>query len=134
MPCLHLHISQDPETGVGKLMCTSDDDQFWEVALQLNNSATPSKWEISSATLLAIDYSELNGGFSFIPSGSYKNDIVFADYDDDSVKMMKFDDNGRPVVQGGADPDTALKAAEITELIEDRIDYPWGVFFDPKVW
>lgn len=134
MPCLHLHISQDPETGVGKLMCTSWEDEFWEVALQLNNSATPSKWEISSATLLAKGFSDYNGGFSFIPSGSYKNDIVFADYEDESVKMMKFDDNGRPVVQGGADPYTALKPTEITKLIEDNIDNAWGVFFDPKVW
>ena len=129
-----IHISQDPGTGVGKLMCTSLEDEFWEVALQLNNSATPSKWEISSATLLAKGFSYYNGGFSFIPSGSHKNDIVFADYDANTVKRMKFDDNGRPVVQGGADPNTALIAAEITKLIEENIDYAWGVFFDPKVW
>ena len=97
-------------------MCTSKSrytstpvDQFWEVDLQLDNSTTPSKWEIVNATLLAKDYSENNGDFSFIPSGLYKNDIVFTDFSGNAVKMMKFDASGRPVVQGGADPDTALK-------------------------
>ena len=115
-----LHIPQDPETGVGKLMCTSE-YSFWEVDLQLDNSTTPSKWEITNATILALLDSEYTGGYSFIPSGSNKNNIFFADYEGDKVEMMTFDDSGRPVVP-----------TEITTFIED-IDDPWGFFFDPQV-
>ena len=112
---LHIHIPQDPGTGVGKLMCTSR-GSFWEVSLQLD---ALSNWEITSATKLATAPA-YPGGFSFIPSGSYKNNIFFSDWEYGKVKMMKFDTNGLPVVP------------------TDSVDFypvkkPWGFFFDPQV-
>ena len=120
MSCIYLHIPQDPGTGIGKIMCTSI-ESFWEVALQLNDSTTPSKWEIASATKLAELDAYYAGGYSFIPSGSNKNNIFFADWDNSIVKMMKFDAAGRPVVP-----------TQTTDFITG-IDRPWGFFFDPKV-
>ena len=126
MSCLHLHdIPQDSGTGVGKLMCTGYFKDFWEVDMQVDNSTTPSKWEITSATLLAKGFGKLATGFSFIPSGSYKNNIVWADWSNDTINMMTFDDSGRPV--------TNILTPEITTFIEDFVS-PQGVFFDPKVW
>ena len=108
---------QDPGTGVGKIMCTSI-NSFWEVALQLNVSTTPSKWEIANATMLAELAAYYAGGFSFIPSGSNKDNIFFSDWNNDKVKMMNFDAGGRPVVP--------------TETIDffTGISGPWGFFFD----
>ena len=98
-------------------MCTSI-NSFWEVALQLNVSTTPSKWEIANATMLAELAAYYAGGFSFIPSGSNKDNIFFSDWTNDKVNMMNFDAGGRPVVP--------------TETIDffTGISGPWGFFFD----
>lgn len=101
-------------------MCTSF-YSFWEVALEL--SLTTSEWEITDATKLANLDAEWAGGFSFIPSGSNKGNIFFADWDNDIVKMMKFDATGRPAPAGNP---------EITDFITG-IQGPWGFFFDEKV-
>lgn len=84
------------------------------------NSST-NKWEITDATKLADIDARYAGGFSFIPSGSNRNNIFFADYNNDIVKMMKFDASGRPAVP-----------TETTDFITG-ITAPWGFFFDPQV-
>ena len=100
-------------------MCTSP-NSFWEVGLQL--SSTTNTWEITDATKLADIGADYPGGFSFIPSGSNKDNIFFASWDDNLVKMMKFNDtDGRPVVP-----------TETTNFITG-IERPWGFFFDPLV-
>lgn len=99
-------------------MCTSI-NSFWEVGLSQNVST--SEWEISGASKLADLDAYYAGGFSFIPSGSNKDNIFFADWDNDIVKMMEFDVDGRPA-PGPINTDfiTGIKA-------------PWGFFFDDKV-
>src|SRR6056300_1711523 len=100
-------------------MCTSI-ESFWEVGLQ-PSSTTTNAWEITDATKLADIDAYYAGGFSFIPSGSNKNNIFFSNWDNNIVKMMKFDAGGRPVVP-----------TETTDFITG-IKRPWGFFFDPQV-
>ena len=117
LTCLHL---QDPGTGVGKLFCTSVGKTFWEVSLQLNDTNTPNKWEITTATKWADDITDYSaGGFSFVPSGSYKDNIILSDRGEEELKMMEFDANGLPTTN-------------ITNFMED-LDGAYGVFFDPQV-
>lgn len=101
-------------------MCTSI-HSFWE--LDLSQNVTTSEWEITSATKLAELDPYYPGGFSFIPSGSNKDNIFFSDWDNDIVKMMEFDASGRPAPAGNP---------TVTDFI-NGIHRPWGFFFDDKV-
>ena len=83
--------------------------------------SSTNKWEITDATKLADLDAEYGGGFSFIPSGSNKNNIFFSDWDNNIVKMLKFGTDGRPLVP-----------TETTDFITG-IEGPWGFFFDPQV-
>lgn len=105
-------------------MCTSP-YSFWEMGLQPKTNGAANEWEITNVTKLAdLDDIEYSGGFSFIPSGSYKGNIFYASWDDDLVKMMKFDASGRPAGN--------VTHPEITDFITG-IEHPWGFFFDPQV-
>jgi hypothetical protein len=92
------------------------------MGLQPKTNGAANEWEITNVTKLADVDVSYTGGFSFIPSGSYKGNIFYASWSDSRVKMMKFDASGRPNV---AHP-------EITDFITG-IGRPWGFFFDPQV-
>jgi len=108
-------------------MCTSV-YSFWEVGLrrlQPKTNGAANEWEITTVTKLAeLPQEEYSGGFSFIPSGSYKGNIFYASWDDNLVKMMEFDASGRPVGD--------VSHPVTTNFIEG-IEGPWGLFFDPQV-
>jgi hypothetical protein len=105
-------------------MCTSV-YSFWEVGLQPKTGGTANEWEISSVTKLAdLDDAEYSGGCSFIPSSSLKDNLFFADWSNDIVKMMEFGTDGLP--SGTVD------APQISDFITG-IQGPWGFFFDPIV-
>jgi len=104
-------------------MCTSV-FSFWEVGLQPKTNGAANEWNITTVTKLAqldVDYP---GGFSFIPSGSYKGNIFYASWDDEIIKMMEFDASGRPAGN--------ISHPVITNFITG-IEGPWGFFFDPQV-
>jgi len=116
-------VITDPGTGIRKIMCTSP-YSFWEMGLQPKTNGAANEWEITNVTKLAdLTNIEYVGGFSFIPSGSYKGNIFYASWDDDLVKMMKFDTSGRPAGN--------VTHPEITDFITG-IEAPWGFFFDPQ--
>ena len=87
-------------------------------------SGTDNEWEFTDVTKLAALDAYYTGGFSFVPSGTNKNNIFLADYDNSIVKMMKFDSStGRPTGN--------VTNPEVTNFIEG-ISGPWGFFFDPQ--
>jgi hypothetical protein len=105
-------------------MCTSYAGTFMELGLQPKTNGTANEWEFTNVTTLAELNSTYPGGFSFIPSGSYKGNIFYADWSKDAVKMMEFDASGRPAGN--------ISHPVITEFITG-IERPWGFFFDPQV-
>ena len=104
------------------MMATSP-NSFWEMGMQLK-SGTDNEWEFTDVTKLAALDAYYTGGFSFVPSGTNKNNIFLADYSNSIVKMMKFDSStGRPTGN--------VTNPEVTNFIEG-ISGPWGFFFDPQ--
>jgi hypothetical protein len=97
---------------------------FMELGLQPKTNGAANEWEFTNVTKLAQLDVEYPGGFSFIPSGSYKGNIFYASWDDEIIKMMEFDASGRPAGN--------ISHPVITNFITG-IEGPWGFFFDPQV-
>ena len=93
------------------------------MGLQLK-SGTTNDWEFTDVTKLAALNAFYTGGFSFVPSGTNKNNIFLADWDYNTVKMMTSDSStGRPTGN--------VTNPEVTDFITG-ISRPWGFFFDPQ--
>ncbi|KAL7426469.1 hypothetical protein ACHAXM_000467 [Skeletonema potamos] len=127
-------VIMDPGTGTSKVMCASYYSyydppigqslaSFMELGLQPKTNGAANEWEFTNVTKLAQLDVEYPGGFSFIPSGSYKGNIFYASWDDEIIKMMEFDASGRPAGN--------ISHPVITNFITG-IEGPWGFFFDPQ--
>jgi len=112
--------TQDPNTQVGKVIVTST-SSLWELDFK-SDASQPSSWTISNATKLAGGLSYYPGGYVFIPSGKFKNNIFFCDWSYDKVKMMSFEPGGVPVLNPPGDVNSPV----IQDFIND-VTGPWGL-------
>jgi hypothetical protein len=81
--------------------------------------------------LADLDDAEYSGGFSFIPSSSLKDNIFFADWSNDIVKMMEFGTDGLPL--GTVDAPQISNFITLADGQVSRGFRPWGFFFDSIV-
>lgn len=128
----------DPGTNHGYMIGTAPYG-FWQVGL----TGTPAAYTPTASNtqfLCSLD-AEYPGGMAFVPSGSLKDSVMLADYDNAEVLILELDyttpDNDTGTTGLCIDSTTKQPllgtANPQIETFATGVDNAWGFFFDPTV-
>lgn len=126
-------VKRDSNTSFG-MMLAGTDDGIYQVPLKQNTNGFFEPVPGTSELFCGLNPESPTGDLRFIPSGEFFNDLLFVDYRNSTISILKLDnETGNPIDVNSNQPEsgTANPLTIPFASFQGDLSSPWGMAFDP---